>query len=129
MAYTPEMILERWIEYVNKADLEKVVRLYDEEGTLLPTFSPHSLSTSPQITEYFMQLSTKKNLVVKLHDKTVRRHEVGEGRYVLMGTYSFSYVVDGANLTFPSRFTFVVDVSRESPILHHHSSQVPRALS
>ena len=90
MTWTPEMILERWIEYVNSADLENVVALYDKEGTLLPTFSPQSLSTSPQIREYFTQLSAKKNLFVKLHDKTVRKHEIGDGGFVLMGTYSFS---------------------------------------
>jgi len=129
MTDTPEMLLERWIEHVNKSEVEKVVGLYDKEGTMLPTFSPHSLSSPRQITDYFMQLSTKKNMSVAVHGETVETHELGEGKYVLMGIYSFSFVVDAANRTFPSRFTFVVDMSRDSPILHHHSSQIPRTLS
>ena len=129
MSNTPEMILERWIEYVNKLEVESVVNLYDDEGTILPTFSPHSLSTPLQIREYFEQLSTRKNMCVNVHGETLRKQDVGKGKYVLMGVYSFSFVVDGATLIFPSRFTLVIDVSRDRPILHHHSSQIPRTLS
>ena len=129
MTVTPEMILERWMEYVNRLEIDNVVGLYDKGSTLLPTFSPYSLSTSRHKKEYFTRLSTKKNIHVSIHGKTLRRHEIGGGRFVLMGTYSFSYSVDDVNLTFPSRFTFVVDVSKERPILHHHSSQIPRTLS
>jgi hypothetical protein len=129
MTNAPEAILERWIEYVNGREVENVVSLYDEECTMLPTFSPHSLASLQEIRDYFTQLSTKKNIRVNIHNETLRKCEIGEGKSVLMGIYSFSFMVDDATLTFRSRFTFVLDTSRERPILHHHSSQIPRTLS
>jgi hypothetical protein len=129
MTNAPEAILERWIEYVNGREVENVVSLYDEECTILPTFSPHSLATLQEIRDYFTQLSTRKNICVNIHNETLRKCEIGEGKSVLMGIYSFSFMVDDATLTFPSRFTFVLDISKERPILHHHSSQIPRTLS
>ena len=126
---TPEKILERWIEYVNKLEIESVVDLYEDKSMLLPTFSPHCLSKPQQIKEYFMQLSTRKDMRVELHHGTICKTEIGEHKYIMTGIYSFHFVVDDANLTFPSRFTFVLDVSSEKPIIHHHSSQIPRTLS
>jgi hypothetical protein len=129
MTSTPEMILERWIDYVNKSEVDNIISLYDDRSAMLPTFSPHSLSNPKDIKEYFRQLSTRKNLSVNLHNETLRKYEIGNNKYVLMGIYSFHFVVDGSNLTFPSRFTFIVDTSKTKPILHHHSSQIPRTLS
>jgi hypothetical protein len=124
MTNTPEMILQRWIEYVNKLEVDNIVSLYGETSTLLPTFSPDSLSKPEHIKEYFMQLATRKNLSINLHNETLRKYEIGKNTI-----YSFHYMVDDANLTFPSRFTFIIDTSKKKPILHHHSSQVPRKLS
>ena len=129
MINTPEKILERWIEYINKLEVDNVVSLYDKASTVLPTFSPHSLCTPQHIKEYFTQLSTRKNISVNIHNETLRKYDIGEDKYVLMGIYSFSFMVDDANLIFPSRFTFILDISKERPILHHHSSQIPRTLS
>ena len=126
---TPEKILERWIEYVNKLEIESVVDLYENKSMLLPTFSPHCMSKPQQIKEYFMQLSTRKDMRVELHQGTIRKTEIGEHKYIITGIYSFHFVLDDANLTFPSRFTFVLDVSSDKPIIHHHSSQIPRTLS
>jgi len=129
MSNTPEKILEQWIEYVNKLEVENVIKLYDDKSTLLPTFVQKSLSTPKQIKDYFKQLLARKNLKVDLHTETLKKHDIGENRYILMGIYSFHFIVDDASLTFPSRFTFIFDISRENPIIHHHSSQIPRTLS
>ena len=126
---TPEKILDRWIEYVNKREVESVVNLYEEKSMLLPTFSPHCMSKPEQIKEYFMQLSARKDIRVELHEETIKKTKIDEHTYIMTGIYSFHFVVDDANLTFPSRFTFVLDVSSEKPIIHHHSSQIPRTLS
>jgi hypothetical protein len=122
----PENILKRWIDCVNKSDVENVVNLYDNKSILLPTFSPHRISTSLQIKEYFMQFSARQNLKVELHTGTLSKTEIGENKYIMTGTYSFHFVENDANLTFPSRFTFILDISKERPIIHHHSSQIPR---
>jgi len=129
MSDTPEKILELWIECVNKLEMESVVKLYDEGSTMLPTFSPHCLSESRQVKEYFQQLSTRQSMRVDLHTETLKKMELDENRFILTGIYSFHFVVDDADLTFPSRFTLIIDTSREKPILHHHSSQIPRTLS
>ncbi len=129
MSNTPEKILKRWIDYVNKLEVENVIKLYDSKSTLLPTFVQNSLSTPQQIKEYFEQLSTRKNLRVNLHAETLNKYDMGDNKYILMGIYSFHFIVDDASLTFPSRFTFILDISRDNPILHHHSSQIPRTLS
>lgn len=129
MSDTPESILELWIEHINRLEVESVVNLYGDKSMFLPTFSPHCISERQQIKEYFRQLSTRKNIRVELHPGTLRKMEIGENKYIMTGIYSFHFVVDDANLTFPSRFTFILDVSREKPIIHHHSSQIPRTLS
>jgi hypothetical protein len=66
---------------------------------------------------------------VELHSGTLRKAALGENKYIMTGTYSFRCIVDDASLTFPSRFTFILDVSGEKPILHHHSSQTPRTVT
>ncbi|MHA2218768.1 MAG: DUF4440 domain-containing protein [Candidatus Hodarchaeales archaeon] len=129
MTNTPEIILQQWIEYVNKLEVDNIVSLYGETSTVLPTFSPLVLSNPKHIKEYFIQLSKRKNFSINLHNETLRKYEIGKNKYVLMGIYSFHFVMDDTNLTFPSRFTFIVDTSKKKPILHHHSSQVPRKLS
>jgi len=129
MSNTPEKILDQWIEYVNKLDVENVIKLYDYKSTLFPTFAQNSLSTPQQIKEYFNQLSARKNMRVDLHAETLRKYDMGANKYILTGIYSFHFIVDDESLTFPSRFTFILDMLRENPILHHHSSQIPRTLS
>lgn len=125
----PEEVLERWLEYVNAMKVDSIVELYDEACTLLPTFSPQTMKSPGDIKEYFRQLSTRKDMSVELHAGTVGTLDVGDSKYIIMGIYSFHFNVNDAQLTFPSRFTFMLDLSREKPILHHHSSQIPRALS
>ena len=125
----PEIILEKWIDYVNKLEVESIIRLYDDECILLPTFSPHCISDAKQLKDYFIQLSTRKNLSVELHHETLRKIQIIECKYIVTGIYSFHFMVDDANLTFPSRFTFALDVSKKKPIIHHHSSQIPRTLT
>jgi hypothetical protein len=129
MSDTPEDILERWMEYVNKLEVENVIELYNNKSILLPTFSPHRISKPQQIEEYFKQLSTRNNLRVELHSGTLKKTKICENNFIMTGAYSFHFVVDDVSLTFPSRFTFIIDVTRDKPIIHHHSSQIPRALT
>ncbi len=127
MKNTPKQIIECWMEKINTGDLEGVLSLYDTNAPLLPTFSARTLTQPDERREYFVTLSGRPNLQVSLHDGTIRTHEA-EGTSVVYGIYTFRFTVDGSLLTFEARFTFVVDPSKESPILHHHSSQIPRGL-
>ncbi len=129
MGNSPEEILELWLKNVNEMKVDDIVGLYDDDCTLLPTFSPKSMGSRQEIREYFEQLSTRKDMSVELHSGTVSTSAIGESKYVIMGIYSFHFNVNDAQLTFPSRFTLILDTSGSKPILHHHSSQIPRALT
>lgn len=121
-------ILDTWVHAVRAGELDSVVGMYAEESVLLPTFSPHRVATEGGLRKYFSALFTREALGVELHEESLRIIPVGATTATLIGIYSFSFAVDGSVLTFPSRFTFVIDTSRQAPILHHHSSQVPRTL-
>lgn len=121
-------ILDTWVQTVRAGDLDGVVGMYAEGSVLLPTFSPHRIATDGELRKYFSALFAREALRVELHEESLRVIPVGATTATLIGIYSFSFSVDGSVLTFPSRFTFVIDTSRQAPILHHHSSQIPRTL-
>lgn len=122
-------ILNKWVERVNAGDVDGLVNMYDTSATLFPTFSPTFIATLEGIREYFVKMASKADLVVQLHEETVAEHHIGESAVSMYGIYTFTCVVDGAEVTFPSRFTFVLDKTNEYKILHHHSSQIPRGIS
>jgi hypothetical protein len=125
MPYIPEKILERWCEYVNRSNVENIVKLYDDKSTLFPTFSPDCMTSLTQIKDYFQKIAEKQNVRVAIHPETLSKHEIGENKYIMTGIYSF-YVVSGEEKReHPSRFTFILDTARDRPILHHHSSRIP----
>jgi hypothetical protein len=105
-----------------------VLALYDESAVLIPTFSNRLLSTPETIREYFETLCSREGLTISLHGKPRLVSAVGGGLYVLAGIYRWGFTVDDEPLEFEARFTFLLDLGRPRPILHHHSSQVPRAL-
>lgn len=123
---TPEEILERWTAYVNNVEVDRVVNLYDDKSTIFPTFSSHCISESREITAYFRQLSEKKSMSVELHPETLRKVELGDNIFLMTGLYTFHLIADDAQDAVPSRFTYVIDIKREKPIIHHHSSSIPR---
>jgi hypothetical protein len=124
-----EEVLSEWISGICNGEIGKVENLYQEQAVLIPTFSPHTANTTEGIRQYFEQLATRNNLQVKLYEKSLRKQFLGGNAWMLSGIYAFEFEVDQLLLTFPSRFTFAVDLDNEKPIIHHHSSQVPRNLS
>ncbi len=125
---SPEDLLKLWIKEVNAHNLSGVIRLYDAHAILLPTFSNKFLNTVNGITDYFEKLSTHKDLEVKVHDNTLLIQSLAATIFSISGIYCWRFEVDGELLNFEARFTFLVDISHPSPIVHHHSSQVPRML-
>ncbi|GAB4368901.1 MAG: hypothetical protein Kow009_05600 [Spirochaetales bacterium] len=63
---------------------------------------------------------------VSLHEKSLTVQSLEHGMSILGGIYTWKFEVEGELLHFEARFTFVLDGSKAHPILHHHSSQVPR---
>jgi len=124
-----EDVLFQWVTRVCNGNPDTIASLYHNHAVLIPTFSPHTVLAPEGVREYFRQLATRDGLGVRLHNKALRTQARSETLHVLSGIYSFEFEVDQVLLTFPSRFTFLVDLSEERPIIHHHSSQVPRNLS
>jgi hypothetical protein len=58
----------------------------------------------------------------------VVQQPVGASGYCLCGIYCWRFAVDGEPLSFEARFSYFMDTARPRPILHHHSSQIPRML-
>lgn len=124
----PENILNEWMDGINAADVEKLINLYDEKAVLFPTFSNRILDTKEKIKEYFEKVGAKEKLSIKLHDKTVTTQELEDQIFCLSGIYTWCFSIDGEPYSFEARFTYVFDLSKDNPIVHHHSSQIPRML-
>lgn len=122
-------IVRTWLDYANARNAAGLASLYSEEAVLLPTFSPHTLRTDAARRQYFDVLTTRKGLVVSLHEKTVVAQALGSGIEIISGIYRFQVDIDDEPLVFEARFSYVVDTRLPRPILQHHSSQIPRTLS
>lgn len=121
-------ILNQWINGINTADIEKLLNLYNENAILIPTFSNRKLDTKEKIKEYFEKVGSKEKLSIELHDNTVLTQKLGNEVYSLSGMYKWRFAIDGELFNFEARFSYIFDLSKKSPILHHHSSQIPRTL-
>ena len=119
---------ELWASYVNAGQLKPLIDLYADNAVLLPTFSPEHVSDGEGLNDYFENLATKKNLHINLAADTIHCQSLGEQRFIITGAYAFLFEVDHRLCTFPSRYTFVIDLAQSKPILHHHSSQAPTPL-
>ena len=125
---SPRRVLDVWTSGVNSGALDQVVELYDEGAVLLPTFSNRSLSDSPRIKEYFEKLFRHEEVQVSLHEKTLVTQALSESIYSMSGIYRWEMEIDGEPLSIEARFSYVLDLESPTPIMHHHSSQVPRML-
>lgn len=124
----PENILKKWMLAVNKRDIKGLLALYDEKAVLIPTFSNKILDDPKKIREYFKNLGRRKELNVTLHKKTLIVQPIKNEMYALSGIYCWQFVLDGELLSFEARFSYILDLALASPIIHHHSSQIPRML-
>ncbi len=128
MIKNPKDILEQWMQAVNEGDVEKLLSLYDNQAVLIPTFSNRLLNTPEKLRNYFEKLGNREDLSIALHGKTLITQELGNQIFSLSGIYNWRFAVDGELLNFEARFSYLIDLSKPNPILHHHSSQIPRML-
>lgn len=125
---TPSDVLKEWMQAVNDRDIDRLLALYDDKAVLIPTFSNRLLSNPEKIREYFIKLCDREDLSIALHEKTLVVQPLSNSIYALCGIYCWRFVIDEELLSFEARFSYTVDLALSSPILHHHSSQVPRML-
>ena len=128
MTKNPKDILEQWMKAINDGDVESLLSLYDNQAVLIPTFSNRLLNTPDKLRDYFEKLGSREELSIALHEKTLIIQELGNEFFSLSGIYNWRFAVDGELLNFEARFSYLIDLLRPNPILHHHSSQIPRML-
>jgi hypothetical protein len=128
MFLKPNEIVERWVELLHERDMEKILALYDQSAILIPTFSDSIQDTPEKIRGYFKKLLSRENLQLALHPKTIRTQPLNAILFVISGIYQWKFNVEDELITYEARFTFVIDISKTSPIIHHHSSQIPRMI-
>jgi hypothetical protein len=128
MSRRHESVLKDWLAAVNKRDLKRLLALYNERAILIPTFSNRLLDSPPRIREYFRKLASHKELSVSLHEKTLLVQPISGRLYALSGIYCWRIALDTEPLRFEARFSYLLDLAKPRPILHHHSSQIPRTL-
>ncbi|WP_338414695.1 hypothetical protein [uncultured Sphaerotilus sp.] len=92
------------------------------------THANRLLNTPEKLRDYFEKLGSREELSIALHDKTLLVQDLPGRLCALGGIYNWRFMVDGELLNFEARFSYVVDLARPQPILHHHSSQIPRML-
>ena len=122
-------VLDAWLGGVNDGEFESVVGLYHKNAVLLPTFSNRTMASIEAIKGYFEQLGAREGLGIDLHESTLRTQQYDDHIEGIMGIYRWRFNVEQEGLSFEARFTMIADLTSETPILHHHSSQVPRDLS
>ena len=124
----PRQILNHWMDAVNSGNLEGLLALYDDTAVLIPTFSNRLLSKPDALREYFSKLCSRDELSIALHEKTLNIQAIAGDVHAMNGIYCWRFAVDDELLSFEARFSYMLDLSRVKPIVHHHSSQIPRML-
>jgi len=124
----PQQVLKAWMDAVNSGDLEGLLALYDDSAVLIPTFSNRLLSKPEVIRDYFTKICSREELSIALHEKTLNVQQIKGDIHAMMGIYCWRFAIDDELLSFEARFSYMLDLSRPKPILHHHSSQIPRML-
>ena len=114
-------ILHKWEEYFNNQNLKDILNLYHPKSSLIPTFSSSILFDHNDIKEYFIFLFQEQQGSVNIQNESIVEQKIVEKVYLSIGNYIF-YLSQGRE--YPARFSFILDISLENPIKHHHSSTV-----
>lgn len=113
-----------WADAMTSHDIDRVLALYDSEAVLWGTRSPTLRDAPATLREYFNILRTvPPSYKAVLGEQRIR---IYGDIAINTGTYTFSEVRDGKEITRPARFSFVYR-NRDGRwlIVDHHSSAVP----
>ena len=116
----PLEILNNWQQQLNEGNITGILKLYDLSCILIPTFSSEILTNHNQIKEYFIKVIEVQKGKVELQPNSISEQQVEENIYLISGKYFFHFL-DKEKI--PARFSFLVNLSIDNPIMHHHSSQ------
>ena len=118
---TPKVILLKWEEYFNNQNLTDLLNLYHPQSSLLPTFSKEILLNHNDIKKYLFLVIKKQNGSVDILNDSIIEQKIEDNVHLIIGKYIF-YLNRGRE--HPARFSFILDLSLEQPIKHHHSSKI-----
>ena len=118
--FKPFEILKSWQQHLNEKNLSGILKLYDINCVLIPTFSSEILTDHEQIKEYFVKVIEVQKSKVEFQPNSISEQQVGENMYLLSGKYFFHLMEEEK---IPARFSFIVNLLSENPIIHHHSSR------
>ena len=116
----PFEIINSWQQHLNEGNLLEILKLYDLNCILIPTFSSEILSDHRHIKEYFVKVIEVQKGKVEFQPNSIYEQQVGKNMYLLSGKYFFNLM---EKEKIPARFSFLVNLLSEKPILHHHSSR------
>ncbi|MGA1205331.1 MAG: nuclear transport factor 2 family protein [Opitutales bacterium] len=125
----PEVVLDQWLNGVNSGNLNGVLDLYAEEAVLMPTFSNQIRTTREEIANYFQMVAQNGTVIVEVVQDSLVVQPLSGQSYSLVGVYNWTLGSGANERHFRVRFTFTVDLGREQPIVHHHSSAFPEPAS
>ena len=117
----PFEILKSWQQHLNEENLSGVLKLYDISCVLIPTFSSEILTDHEHIKEYFVKVIEVQKGKVEIQPNSFSEQQVGENMFLLSGKYFFHLM---GKEKIPARFSFLVNLLSENPIMHHHSSRI-----
>ena len=117
----PFEILNSWQQHLNEENISSILKLYDISCVLIPTFSSEILTDPEQIKEYFVKVIEVQKGKVEFQPNSISEQLVGKNMYLLSGKYFF-HLMEKEKI--PARFSFLVNLLSENPILHHHSSRI-----
>ena len=117
----PFEILNSWQQHLNEENISSILKLYDISCVLIPTFSSEILTDHEQIKEYFVKVIEVQKGKVEFQPNSISEQLVGKNMYLLSGKYFF-HLMEKEKI--PARFSFLVNLLSENPILHHHSSRI-----
>ena len=119
--FKPFEILNSWQQHLNEGNISSILKLYDISCVLIPTFSSEFLTDHEQIKEYFVKVIEVQKGKVEFQPNSISEQLVGKNMYLLSGKYFF-HLMEKEKI--PARFSFLVNLLSENPILHHHSSRI-----
>ncbi|MFP6899804.1 MAG: hypothetical protein VCA36_02605 [Opitutales bacterium] len=113
---------------VNSLEVEDLLALYDDDAVFLPTFSDDFLTNKEGIRGYFEELRGEGDIKVSLDEESLLEQTLSDGLHSISGIYRWRFGKSEEGVLLDARFTFILDLGRSSPVLHHHSSRLPRKL-
>jgi uncharacterized protein (TIGR02246 family) len=114
-------IFDLWATALKKQEVSKVLKLYDDDATLLPTLSDKIRTNHREIANYFESFLAKKP-VVEITDFFFKK--ISDEIITFSGNYDFTF--ENGDPDAHARFSFVYKKSgNDWKILEHHSSLQP----